>query len=147
MCVNIHRTVQVHSQNNCSEIIKWIKNRPNPVCCQTLLAFGEPSLCSYNGVAQIGPTGLALGYWWKEKQELMLFKCTKWMKYRWREWKQETSERHAEHGRADGESVKWRGRRLIQSQRTALSGAPAGNMCGNTQVDGNSSCCGEEECV
>lgn len=66
------------------------------MCCQTLLAFGEPSLCSYNGVAQIGPTGLALGYCWKERQELMLCKCTKWMKYRWREWKQETRETRRE---------------------------------------------------
>lgn len=41
---------------------------------------------------------------------------------------------------ADGESVKWRGKHMILSQRTPLSGAPAGNMCGNTRMDSNSSC-------
>lgn len=46
---------------------------------------------------------------------------------------------------ADGDCVKWRRRHIIKSQRTLLSGAPAGKVCGNTQTDSNSSCCGKEE--
>lgn len=33
------------------------------------------------------------------------------------------------------------------SQRMGLSGAPAGNICENTSLDGNSSCCYNERCV
>lgn len=34
------------------------------MCCQTMSLFGGPSLCSNKAVAQIGPTGLALGCCW-----------------------------------------------------------------------------------
>lgn len=59
----------------------------------------------------------------------------------------ESGKQADEKERADGECVERTRWWVILPQRTLLSGASSGNMCGNTQMDSNSSCCEKQGCV
>lgn len=129
------------SRNNCVNIMKRHWNRPHKMQHNVKLkSFGGSNLCSYNAVAQIGPVGITSNCHWIESKSLCCWRV-------WNKWNRERETSGWERERADGECVERTRWWVILPQRTLLSGASSGNMCGNTQMDSNSSCCEKQGCV